>query len=114
VQYNHELTGIEYTETGVIAHFADGTSEAGTTLVGADGGGSFVRRELLGPRGEAQAFPDYEMVNMAVRYPAEQAKFIAESVAGYVDYGVHPKGVFFMLLCKTGGQSQDAHEVATD
>ncbi|KAK0755976.1 hypothetical protein N5P37_011529 [Trichoderma harzianum] len=107
VVYDHELSGIEYTETGVIAHFADGTSEAGTTLVGADGGGSFVRRQLLGPRGEAQSFPDYEMVNMNVRYPLEHAKYIAEHVAGYVDYGVHPKGVFMMLLYCTAPDAND-------
>ena len=106
VQYDHELSRIEYTETGVIAHFTDGTSEAGTTLVGADGGNSFVRRLLLGERGEPETFPQYEMVNLSVKYTAEQAKYIEENMAPYVDYGVHPKGIFFMLLCKTAANPE--------
>lgn len=40
------------------------------------------------------------MVNMSVKYTAEQAKFIAQNMAPYVDYGVHPVGIFFMVLRK--------------
>jgi hypothetical protein len=56
---------------------------------------------LLGDRGEAEKFPQYKMVNMSVKYTPEQNKFIAQNMAPYVDYGVHPKGIFFMVLRKS-------------
>jgi 2-polyprenyl-6-methoxyphenol hydroxylase-like FAD-dependent oxidoreductase len=49
-----EVTGYTETADGVSVHFADGTSEHGDLLVGADGVHSAVRARLLGPRP-----PDY-------------------------------------------------------
>lgn len=45
-----------------------------------------------------ELFPQYQMVNMNVKYTAEQAKYIAETMVPHVDFGVHPKGIFFMVL----------------
>lgn len=100
MQYNHELCDVKFTDDGVIAHFADGATEEGTNIVGADGGQSFVRRLLLGPRAEPELFPRYEMANLSVTYTHEQGKYIAETMAPHVDYGVHPKGIFFIMLRK--------------
>lgn len=99
-QYNHQLVGIEYTPEGVIAHFNDGTQEAGSIIVGADGGQSFVRRLLLKDMAEPESYPEYGMANLSVKYTHEQGKYIAETMAPHVDYGVHPKGIFFIMLCK--------------
>ncbi|RFU73368.1 fad nadp-binding domain-containing [Trichoderma arundinaceum] len=101
VQYGHELVKIEYTKDGVIAHFSDGTFEEGACIVGADGGQSFVRRMLFGERAEPETFPQYEMANLSVKYTHEQGKYIAETMAPHVDYGVHPKGIFFIMLCQS-------------
>lgn len=100
LQYNHELVGIEHTPDGAIAHFSDGTSENASVIVGADGGQSFVRRLLLKELAEPEAYPEYDMANLSVTYTHEQGKYIAETMAPHVDYGVHPKGIFFIMLCK--------------
>ncbi|KAH8697961.1 hypothetical protein BGW36DRAFT_379745 [Talaromyces proteolyticus] len=48
VEYNKHFQRYEETESGVIAHFADGTVVPGNILVGADGAHSIVRKQLLG------------------------------------------------------------------
>ncbi len=49
-----EVTGYTEHPDGVTVHFADGTSESGDILIGADGVHSAVRKQLLGPEP-----PDY-------------------------------------------------------
>lgn len=46
VEYDREFVGAEYTATGVIARFADGSTAEGDFLVGADGIHSRVRRTI--------------------------------------------------------------------
>lgn len=48
VQTNKQLKHYEENTSGVTAYFQDGTSAHGSILVGADGSGSAVRRQLLG------------------------------------------------------------------
>lgn len=100
-QYNHELVDIKYTPDAAIAYFSDGTTEAASIIVGADGGQSFVRRLLLKELAEPESYPEYDMANLSVTYTHEQGKYIAETMAPHVDYGVHPKGIFFIMLCET-------------
>lgn len=72
-------------------------------IVGAEGGQSFVRRMLLGDLALPETYPDVEMININARYTHEQGKYIAENVVPHVDYGVHPKGIFFIILGKILG-----------
>ncbi|OKL58027.1 hypothetical protein UA08_06466 [Talaromyces atroroseus] len=57
-QFGKYVTHFESNETGVTVHFADGTSESGALLVGADGVKSTVRKQLL---------PDYPFLDSGSR-----------------------------------------------
>jgi 2-polyprenyl-6-methoxyphenol hydroxylase-like FAD-dependent oxidoreductase len=48
IRLGSECTGVEQDADGVTAHFADGRSERGVMLVGADGGRSVVRKHVYG------------------------------------------------------------------
>jgi 2-polyprenyl-6-methoxyphenol hydroxylase-like FAD-dependent oxidoreductase len=56
-----ECTAVEQDEDGVTAHFADGSSERGAVLIGADGGRSVVRKHVFG---ESDAQPRYSGVTI--------------------------------------------------
>jgi 2-polyprenyl-6-methoxyphenol hydroxylase-like FAD-dependent oxidoreductase len=47
VQFGRECVGYEENRDGVIVHFADGSYVEGDLLVGADGTGSAIRRQLI-------------------------------------------------------------------
>jgi 2-polyprenyl-6-methoxyphenol hydroxylase-like FAD-dependent oxidoreductase len=48
LQLNSQCTGVEQDGEGVIAHFADGRTERGALLIGADGGRSIIRKYVYG------------------------------------------------------------------
>jgi 2-polyprenyl-6-methoxyphenol hydroxylase-like FAD-dependent oxidoreductase len=80
----------------VTAVFQDGTQATGTTLVGAEGGGSITRRNLFGPEAE----PDdlgYLMMNFEVNYTAEKTKAILTKLHPLVEIAFHPKGMYIRL-----------------
>jgi 2-polyprenyl-6-methoxyphenol hydroxylase-like FAD-dependent oxidoreductase len=56
-----ECVGVEQDPDGVTAHFADGRSERGAVLIGADGGRSVVRKHVYG---DADAPPRYSGVTI--------------------------------------------------
>src|SRR5436190_3349477 len=56
-----ECTGVEQDPDGVTAHFADGRTERGAVLIGADGGRSVVRKHVYG---DADRPPRYSGVTI--------------------------------------------------
>ncbi|PWY75043.1 FAD/NAD(P)-binding domain-containing protein [Aspergillus heteromorphus CBS 117.55] len=102
IHYGKKLVDIEVLESGVIAHFSDGTSETGTVIVGADGASSRVRNWLLGDeKGTPEVLP-YAFMNIPTTYTAEQARYLESISNPFVDVGAHPKNMYmgFFLLDK--------------
>ncbi|TAQ84888.1 hypothetical protein B7494_g6786 [Chlorociboria aeruginascens] len=106
VQYNKIVTEISYPSTGVVVHFEDGTSASGSLVIGADGGGSRVRRLILGEKAELKHIPII-MNNFNVQYTAEQALFIQSRLAKFTDYGIHPKGFFYLMSMQNVPDASD-------
>jgi hypothetical protein len=83
VQYGKSIVGLEYNdkESGVNAIFADGTSLAGSLLVGADGHRSKVRELLLGTeKGGLSPIPGgVQLVGLRICYDdAEKARHVRQ------------------------------------
>ncbi|KAF2705137.1 FAD/NAD(P)-binding domain-containing protein [Pleomassaria siparia CBS 279.74] len=78
IQYNKRLSAITYAEDAksVTAHFHDGTSATGRTLVGADGARSTIRKCLLGPDHAAINRIPYAATFIQRRFTKEQALFL--------------------------------------
>ncbi|KAH0536584.1 hypothetical protein FGG08_006542 [Glutinoglossum americanum] len=97
IQFSKNLVDIEYPPDGsVIAHFEDGTSAKGTTLVGADGSKSATRHLLLGDKAALTTLP-YVMVNTVVRYSPEHTKQITDAIHPFCHMGYHPEGTMFWI-----------------
>jgi 2-polyprenyl-6-methoxyphenol hydroxylase-like FAD-dependent oxidoreductase len=98
--YGKKLSGITITNEKpslVTAHFADGTSQSGSVLVGADGGASQVRRWLLGDLAEPEVLP-YQFMNFSFTLPAEKALHLDSVMNPNVDVAPHPKGMYLGLF----------------
>lgn len=81
------------TDEGVIAHFDDGTTESGSVLVGCDGGGSSIRRWMLGDEAEPKVQP-YTFLNFPFRYTKGRAIKMDKMMHPIVDVASHPKSMY--------------------
>lgn len=94
VQFGKGVSSITTDESGVTAHFSDGTSETGSVLIGTDGGSSAVRTILLpGADGAPEVLP-YEFLNFPIQFTAEQSLWMDKEMHPIVDVGVHPKSMY--------------------
>jgi hypothetical protein len=93
VKFGKRISDIRTTSDGVTAYFEDGTSETGSVLVGSDGGGSWVRRWMLGDDGESEVLP-YTFLNFSVHYTREQALKMDKMIHPIVDVAAHPKSMY--------------------
>lgn len=84
-------------ENWVKAHFDDGTTETGTTIIGADGGASYVRRWLLGDLAIPEALP-CEFMNFSFTLPADIALRVDKELNPTVDAGIHPTNMYLGIF----------------
>lgn len=97
VKYGKRLIDITVAADEVIAQFDDGTSEAGTVIIGADGGASRVRRWLLADAAEQEILP-YAFMNFPYTLPADKAVWLDERMNPNVDVAAHPKNMYIGLF----------------
>jgi 2-polyprenyl-6-methoxyphenol hydroxylase-like FAD-dependent oxidoreductase len=102
-QFGHKLRAVSYpTESTVMVDFENGRQAKGNLLIGTDGGGSAVRKQLLGATLAAPTPLPIHMVNFNARYrDPKHAIFIRSKAREFVDHGVHPKGMFFLLTLQS-------------
>jgi 2-polyprenyl-6-methoxyphenol hydroxylase-like FAD-dependent oxidoreductase len=104
VQYGKKLTDIEILscENGlderVLAKFEDGTTQAATVIVGADGGVSNVRRWLLGDDLAAQEELPLAFMNFPFTLPADKAVWLDNEMNPNVDVATHPKSMYMGIF----------------
>lgn len=98
VEYGKRLVDITVgpDDDEVTAHFADGTQETGTIIVGADGGISQVRRWLLGDEAAQQVLP-CQFMNFSFSLPAESAQWLDKSLGPTVEVAAHPRNMYIGL-----------------
>jgi 2-polyprenyl-6-methoxyphenol hydroxylase-like FAD-dependent oxidoreductase len=104
VQYGKRLVSLSYNDNdddadrSVTAHFADGTTETGSVVIGCDGGSSQVRRCLLGEEAAAQEVLPYAFMNFSFSLPADKARWLDSVMNPSVDVALHPKGMYMGLF----------------
>ncbi|KAI9783568.1 MAG: hypothetical protein M1839_003738 [Geoglossum umbratile] len=97
IQYGKNLKDISYPpEGGVTAHFEDGTTATGTTLIGVDGSKSATRRHLFGEKAALTTLP-YIMFNVVVQYSPEHTEQVTEAMHPFCHMGYHPEGTMFWI-----------------
>lgn len=96
ISFGKEFTGFEqHTDGTVTAHFADGSSTTGDLLVGADGGGSRVRKQYL-PQARME---DTGIIAIAGKLPIteESAALVSPRVFQGISMVQAPRGYFCIL-----------------
>lgn len=94
------LVDIVYDEDGATAHFGDGSSYRGTTIVGADGLNSKIRHLLLGEEKARTTQLEIVFLTANVTYnDAEKARHV-RSAHPIIAPGFHPKGMFNFISSK--------------
>jgi 2-polyprenyl-6-methoxyphenol hydroxylase-like FAD-dependent oxidoreductase len=83
LRLGRECTGIEQDEDGVTAHFADGSSERGAILIGADGGRSVVRKHVFGDQDSKPRYSGVAIWRSAVRLDGGLPQDTAKLCLGY-------------------------------
>lgn len=92
VRWNKTFVRYDESASGVVAHFADGTSETGTILVGADGCNSKVRKQRL---------PGLDRVDLGILNVAGRAAIPSDLPSLLVDGSVNnvvPSGPGWVFL----------------
>jgi 2-polyprenyl-6-methoxyphenol hydroxylase-like FAD-dependent oxidoreductase len=99
VKYGKTLSSISYDEreSGVSAHFADGTSISGDVLIGADGPRS-KSRDLIVGEGRSEANPaGVVLAVVRSKYTAEQAVELRQH-ASLTTVAFHPNGTYTAIF----------------
>lgn len=99
VQLGKTLERISYAEDGrsVTAHFADGTSETGRLLVGADGSQSRVRAHLVGPEKAKLKKLPLAATFITASFSRERALQLRSSVHPIISAIIHPDNMMGMF-----------------
>ncbi|KAI9714928.1 MAG: hypothetical protein M1812_006241 [Candelaria pacifica] len=100
VRWGKEISNITYSSDGayVTAHFADGTSDTGSLLVGADGPRSSIRNLLLGEEKSKTTNIDYAATMCFTKYTRDQALFLRSApFHPLFQCAPHPDGYFAWL-----------------
>jgi len=82
LQLGSECTSVEQAEDGVTAHFADGRSERGALLIGADGARSVVRQHVYGDRNRPPRYSGVTIWRSVVQLEGVLPETIARAYLG--------------------------------
>jgi hypothetical protein len=99
IQHDKSLTSITYgaNDTGVTAHFHDGTTATGDIIIGADGARSIVRELLLGK--EKAALTASPVINLMTKVNFKDAERAAHVRSGnpILKLAFHPNGAMSII-----------------
>lgn len=100
VHFVKTLNAISFSDDGkyVTAHFADGTNDTGSILVGTDGPHSCVRSLLVDPVNAKVTPIDFAAIMCFAKFDREQALFLrSEPHHPLFQCGIHPEGYMAWL-----------------
>ncbi|RDW56591.1 hypothetical protein BP5796_13056 [Coleophoma crateriformis] len=97
IQYGKSLSDIVYTDTGVVAQFADGTEAQGSLIVGTDGPRSKTRALLVGEAAAEISSSGKILCSATSTYSASQAEYLRQQVPS-MRPALHPNGSFYVIF----------------